>query len=181
MLGSFLLASLCMGCMNPKSCLRDDNTYWMLSDSVIYKQLGPSLTDIFFSSDCVKCYHITYKDSIDNNSDTQVIENYVRDSLITTLSKSQSSVLQFVLLSNTCNYFDDTIKVQSPYIPCLEFEFVKKDNKPASLLVSLSDHSWKIVQDRQVHLSHNYTDMKSVERFCKYFMDKYYSKKGEVK
>lgn len=179
-LGSLLLTSICIGCINPKTCLKSENTCWMLSDTIINKQLGQNLADIFFCPDSVKCYYITYKDSIKNN-DIQVIKSYVRDSSFIDLNESQISILQFVLPSNLRNYSDDTIKVQSPYIPCLEFEFTKKGKNSASILVSTSDHSWQIVQKGKVHSTYNYVETKSIERFCQYFIDRQYNKKGETK
>lgn len=178
--GGVLLTSVCMGCINPKTCLKDENTCWMLSDTVIHKQLGQNLTDIFFYPNSVRCYYISYKDSV-KNCDKQVIKSYVRDSLFIDLNKSQIATLQFILPSNFYNYSNDTIKVQSPYIPCLEFEFSKKGNKPASILVSTSDHSWQIVQNGIVHSTHNYVESRSIERFCQYFINKHHNKKGETK
>lgn len=172
-----VLASVIMsGCLNTRHCTVNDSLAWMVSDSIVINRLGDSLSQTIFIPDIVKCYHLSYKDSIDQKTDTQVVDGYVRDSLIVILNTSQTAVLQYLLPSNVRNYSTDTIQVQSPYRPHWEFEFMKQDTLSASIVISISDHSWQIVKEGKLQLSYNYVDIKAVERFCDYFLDMYISK-----
>lgn len=177
-----VLASIIMsGCVNSQLCTVNESSEWMVSDSIVINQLRDSLSQTIFIPDIVKCYHLSYKDSIDERADIQVVDGYVRDSLITTLNTSQIAVLQYLLPSNARNYSTGTILVQSPYRPIWEFEFVKQETLPASIVLSISDHSWQIVKEGKLQLSYNYVETKAIERFCDYFLDMYISKKSIVK
>lgn len=176
-IGCSLMASFCMGCMNSKTCLSSNNEQWLFADSVISEKLGDELSDKLFAPDEVKCYSIVYKDSI-GEKDVVLTKNFVRDTLIAKVSPSQLSILQFVLLCNETNYSKDSIKIQSPFRPVVEFEFVKKNHNNSSIVFSLSDHTWMIVEGGVKKLQYNYCDSKLLERFCNLFLE---SKKGGMK
>lgn len=172
-LGGFFLTSMCMGCIIPKNCLKDEDTHWMLSDTVIYKQLGPNLTDIFFSPDSVKCYYLIHKDSI-RGQDTISIKGYVHDSMLAVLNKEQIGIFQYVLLSNKGSYSRDSIvKIEAPYMPIIEYVFFKNKNTSASVVLSTSDRTWSVFYEGKEFFHYNYTDSRIVERFCNYFLDMY--------
>lgn len=102
--------------------------------------------------------------------------HYVRDSLIAKLSVSQINMLQFNLLSDEENYKEDSIKVRSPYVPCIEFCFEKKKKNPVHVIVSLSDFSWTIVYDDKKQGNWNYADKRLMERYCKMILGDIYKK-----
>lgn len=170
----FSLSVFMTACANTKTNMADtlNETKWMLTDSVWVKQIGDSLKQVLFMPDTVKCYHISYKDKI-KEKDIEVVKDYVRDSLISILNSSQISVMQYVFISNPANYTNDTILVQAPYLPTLEFEFVKKGYNSISLVISTLDRSWRMmIQGKEIH-AHNIAEVKQVERFCYYFMNIY--------
>ncbi|WP_304649161.1 hypothetical protein, partial [uncultured Duncaniella sp.] len=60
---------------------------------------------------------------------------------------------------------------QSPNIPAVEFEMYKIGYGPLSVIVSLSDFSWKIERESEEICSYNYVEHKEMSRFCNYFID----------
>ena len=177
----FSLLVFMTACANTKTVVMDrsNETNWMLTDSVWVKQIDDSLKQVLFTPDTVNCYHISYKEKI-KEKDIEVVKDYVRDSLITKLNSSQISVMQYVLISNPANYANDTILVQSPYFPTLEFEFAKKDYNSISIVISILDRSWRMMSmGKEIH-AHNIAEVKQLERFCNYFMD-IYERKEEKK
>lgn len=176
MLSVIAFSVIMAGCANTKICTISDNSKWMCNDSVIEMKLGKEINRALFMPDITKCYHIIYEDSASVKNKVSVVDSYVRDSLLASLNVSQVSVLQFLLLSNPENYATDSINVQSPYLPSLEFEFVKEDTTVVSVVVSTLDHSWQIVKNGKQLMTYNFVDTKNVERFCKYFLDMYNSK-----
>lgn len=174
---SFLCAVFCLtvvitACANTKVVVstNSNNAEWMLTDSTLVKQIGDSLKQVLFEPDTVKCYHISYKEKL-KDKDVEVVKGYVRDSLVTILSVSQTSVLQFILLSDAANYSNNSILVQSPYLPTLEFVFGKKNYEPVSVVISTLDRSWQIVwRGKQIH-THNIGNNNQVERFTNHFMN----------
>lgn len=126
----------------------------------------------------MKCYHISYKEKI-KEKDVEVVKDYVRDSLIAELNSSQISVMQYVLISNPANYANDTILVQSPYFPTLEFEFGKKGHASISIVISTLDRSWKMVSKGNEIYAHNIAEVRQVERFCNYFLNIYVRKEDK--
>lgn len=177
----FSLLVFMTACANTKKVVIDtsNETNWMFTDSVWAKQIDDSLKQVLFAPDTVNCYHISYKEKI-KEKDIEVVKDYVRDSLITKLNSSQISVMQYVLISNPANYANDTILVQSPYFPTLEFEFAKKDYNSISIVISILDRSWRMMSmGKEIHV-HNIAEVKQLERFCNYFMD-IYERKEEKK
>lgn len=176
----FNLVVFMTACANTKAVESEtlNESNWMLTDSALVEQIGDSLKQVLFTPDIVKCYHISYKDKI-REKDIEVVKDYVRDSLITNLNSSQLSVMQYVFISNPANNIDDTILVQSPYFPTLEFEFTKKDYNSISIVISILDRSWRMMSmGKEVH-AHNIADVKQVERFCNYFMNIYERKEDK--
>lgn len=167
-----LCAMVMTGCMNAKVCADvGGGSEWMTEDSAVVKKIGNDLGNVLFAPDSVRCYGIAYKGNIDRRKDREVVDGYVRDEFIATLNQSQTAVLQFLLLSNVKNYETDSIKVQSPYMPHLEFA-MHKDTTEVSVVVSNLDQSWQIVKGGKLQSSGNYVDSKAIERFCNYFIEK---------
>ena len=107
---SFLCAVFCFSvfmtaCANNKTVISEKTggAEWMMTDSIFVKQIDDSLKYVLFEPDTVKCYHISYKEKI-KEKEYEVVKDYIRDSLISVLSASQISVLQYVLLSDATNY-----------------------------------------------------------------------------
>ncbi len=179
-MGSFMLFSLCMGCAPQKNCQKEDKALPIPSDSVICSHLDQQLAEILFMPDSVLCYHLSYRDTI-AKGDVQTLQGYFRDSLIARLDSVQTAGLQSLLPAVPRNYYEDTLKVQAPYLPVLEFEFNKKGKNPVGIVLSLSDHTWQIAREGKAVLSYNYVGKDSVERFCKQFIDMYYNPKKDDK
>lgn len=170
----FSLFIFMTACAEKKTIVKEttNEINWMLTDSVFTKQIDDSLKQILFTPDTVKCYHISYRDKIDEK-DVEVIKDYVRDSLISILNFSQISAMQYILISNPTNYSNDTIRVQAPYLPTLEFEFRKKSFSPISIVISTLDHSWQITSRKKEIHNHNFAETSLIERFCNYFVSRY--------
>lgn len=176
----FCLSFVITACANTKFVVSDNsnNAEWMLTDSTLVKQIGDSLKQVFFDPDTVKCYHISYKEKL-KEKDIEVVKDYVRDSLVSILSASQTNVLQYILLADVLNYSNDSVLVQSPYLPTVEFVFCKKDFKHVSVVISTLDRSWQILwSGKQIH-AHNIANTNQIERFINYFMNIFKKKESK--
>lgn len=140
--------------------------YSIPPDSIVYYKMGKSMSDVLFSPSKVTCYSIKGKATVDKE-DFELEPHYVRDSLIVKLTTSQIALLQFNLLSDEENYMEDSIKVRSPYVPCIEFCFEKKKLEAVHVVISLSDFSWSIIYDDKRQGNWNYADKRQMERYCK--------------
>lgn len=179
-IGSLVFLSLSVSCTSQKSCQAADRGLLESFDSIVCSHLDQQLSDILFSPDSVLCYHLSYKDTI-SKEDVQTLQGYVRDSLIARLDSVQTSMLQSLLPAEPRNYNVDSVKVQSPYFPILEFEFNKRKHTSVGIVVSLSDHVWQVAKEGKVMLSYNYANKDSIECFCEQFIDKYYNPKKDDK
>lgn len=168
----FLLSFFMAACASDKATVTEKSgeAGWMVADSMLADQLDDSLRNVLFDPDTVKCYHLSYKDKI-KERDVEVVKDYVQDSLVSVLPTSQTCILQYVLLSDISNYSNDTVLVQSPYLPILEFRFEKKGLQPVSIVISTLDRSWQMIRDGKCVHSHNIAATRQVERFCSYFMN----------
>lgn len=175
LLWNIISIALFTSCIPTRSCLSDDTIQWMLSDSIIGTYLPNDLHEILSTPDVVNCYHVIYKDTISQEK-ANVLNHFVQDTLLVKLNVSQISVLQYILLSNEQNYLNDSIKVQSPCLPRLEFEFLR-DKEKASIFISNLDHTWHIMQNGKIVLSNAFTDVNLIERYCNYFLIPYYQQK----
>ena len=97
-------------------------------------------------------------------------------SLIAKLTSNQITLLQFNLLSDEENYKEDSIKVKSPYVPCIEICFEKKKQQPVHVIISFSDYSWTVVYDDKRQFNWNYADKRQIERLCKMIMGDVFNK-----
>lgn len=148
------------GCINVKKCV-DGGIDWMLATSNL--PLNDSVVSVFKSPDHVSCYKLFINDS----------DSVMRDTVpAIDMTKEQITVLQYLLLFDSRNYTSDSLVVQSPNIPVIEFEMEKKGYIPISVIVSFSDLSWNIVCDEETIGSYNYADHCGVRRFCNYFIQK---------
>ncbi|MDE7456859.1 MAG: hypothetical protein K2M96_09180 [Prevotella sp.] len=136
----------------------------------VCKSLGKSLTEILFSPNKVKVYSLKGVENVEKN-DIEIDDHFVRDTLITTLDAKQIALLQYLLLANEENYKNDSVQIRSPYIPSLEFEFVKKKEQTAHVLISLQDRTWTIIYDGKVQCNWNYTNKELIKRFSNYFVE----------
>lgn len=149
--------------------------YSIQPDSCVHSNLGKTMSEILFNPSKVTCYTIKGKSTVEKE-DYELEPHYVRDSLIAKLSVSQINMLQLNLLSDEENYKEDSIKVRSPYVPCIEFCFEKKKKNPVHVIVSLSDFSWTIVYDDKKQGNWNYADKRLMERYCKMILGDIYKK-----
>lgn len=171
-----IMVLVCSTSMSSCSAANEKTTkYAIQPDSSVYYTLGKSMSDILFSPTKVLCYTIQGKATI-SKEDYELEPHYVRDSLIAKLNANQIYLLQFNLLADEKNYKEDSMKVRSPYVPCLEFCFEKKKMEPVHVIISLSDFSWTIVYDDKRQFNWNYEDKRLIERFCKLILGEVYKK-----
>lgn len=148
---------------------KQDNHALLSPNKKIVSTLGNRLTDILFSPKQVDCYYLVATDSI-KHGETEIEPDIVVGEKLSRLSKEEIAVLQYILLSDTGSYNNDSVAVMSPYKPCLDFQFSRK-KETAHILVSLSDFSWAIVYDGKRQCRHNY-HTNELERFCAYYLSK---------
>ncbi len=163
------------GCFGTKTSTKDLCEPWLKPDSSVYRHLGERLSSILFSPDSVKCYHLAYRDTVDKKKD--INDNFIRDRFLCRLSKEQTVVLQYVLMNNYRSYSHDSIRVQAPYLPSVEFLFIKQDSLKASVIISTSDMTWTVVSGNKTLFNYDYVDIKVVNRYCNELINKYYCKK----
>lgn len=164
-----ILLSLIFSTSSFASCngLKEKTTkYQIKPDSTVYTTLGKTMSDILFAPTKVTCYLLKGKSTV-AKEDFELAPHYVRDSMIVKLNVNQISILQFNLLASEDNYKEDSIKVRSPYVPCVEFCFEKKKQQPLHVIVSLSDFSWTILYDDKKQGNWNYANKRLMERYCK--------------
>lgn len=139
--------------------------YSIQPDSAVYCNLGKTVSDVLFSPKKVTCYTIKGKATVEKG-DCELEPHYVRDSLVAKLNDEEIGILQFTLLADEENYGQDSVKVRSPYVPCIELCFEKK-KQVAHVIVSLSNFSWTIMYDDKKLGNWNYSNKRLMERYCK--------------
>ena len=139
-------------------------------DSIVYRNLGKSLSEILFSPSKVKVYSLKGVEHVGEN-DVEIESHFVRDTLIATLDVKQIALLQYLLLASEENYKNDSVQIRAPYLPQLEFEFTKKKGQTAHVVISVNDRTWTIVYDDKVQFNWNYANKGLVARFCNYFIE----------
>ena len=139
-------------------------------DSVVYKSLGKSLSEILFSPSKVKVYSLKGVENV-GESDVEIEDHFVRDTLIATMDANQVALLQYLLLTNEENYKNDSTQIRAPYLPQLEFEFTKKKGQVAHVVISVNDRTWTVIYDDKVQFNWNYANKRIVTRFCNYFIE----------
>lgn len=80
-------------------------------------------------------------------------------------------------MNNYRSYSHDSIRVQAPYLPSVEFLFIKQDSLKASVIISTSDMTWTVVSGNKTLFNYDYVDIKVVNRYCNELINKYYCKK----
>lgn len=135
-----------------------------IPDSAMCARLGNTVADVLFNPTKIVCYSLTGKAEVEKE-DVEIESHYVRDSEIGVLSSKMLPVLPFILTTDEANYSRDSIQVKSPYMPQLEFEFIKK-NVQAHVLISLSDYSWTLIYDGKKQFNYNYQNKRAITRFC---------------
>lgn len=144
---------------------------WIHPDSIAFSNLGKRLTDMLMNAKQVRVFALRPKEKV-TADDVEIEPHFVRDTLLTTLTKEQAVVLKYSLISCGANYFKDTTNIPlAPYCPIIEFEFSKK-KEVAHVFVSLSDFKWGINYDGKTQFKYNYGDGTFVHRFCNYFLSK---------
>lgn len=149
--------------------------YVVHPDSSVYCTLGKTMSDVLFSPNRVTCYLLKGK-SVVAKEDYEIEPHCVRDSLVSKLSVSQINMLQFLLLGDYENYKEDSIKVKSPYVPCIEFCFERKKQQPVHVIISLSDFSWTVFFDDKRQFNWNYDNKRLMERYCKMILGESFNK-----
>lgn len=142
----------------------------IVPDSSVYKTLGKTLSEVLFSPTKVNVYTLKGVENV-GKDDVEVEDHFVRGSLLTTLSAKQVAILQYLLLCNEENYKNDSIQIRAPYLPQLEFEFVKKKSAPAHVILSPNDRTWTVVFDDKKQFNWNYAQKELVTRFCNFFLE----------
>ena len=171
-----ILLPVMAGCANSQACVSEEIPFWLTPDSTICSHLDGDLKKVLFMPDSVKCYVLVQKDSISEKG-LSPVENYVRDSLMAEFGVRETTVLQYVLLSNPQSYSTDSVKIEAPYLPILEFVFSRENSSSASVILSVSDRSWAIMYDNKQQFRYNYADWRTVERFCSFYINEYFKTK----
>ncbi len=136
-----------------------------MSDSAVTKHFNEKLLGLLSVPDSVKCYSFKYNKGK---------RDYMRDTLLAVLDNKQIAILQYLLVGNPCSYEVDSIKIEAPYIPVVEYEFLNsKDSLSASVVISTSDKSWCLFCKDKKIFKNTYGDARMVERFCDYFLNMY--------
>lgn len=147
---------------------------WLMPDSVVYNTLGKRLATVLFSPQSVKCYYLVGKEKVEKE-EVEIEPHFVRDTLLATLKPTEIAVLQYTLIKPAESYLQDSLKVMSPYMPILEFEFTQKKEK-AHVVVSLSDLTWTVIYDDKRQFNFNYTNRGLINQFCMFYVSKFKSK-----
>ena len=166
------------GCANSKGYVAHEIPSWLAPDSTICSHLDGELKEVLFMPDSVECYVLARKDSVPEN-ELSPVEGYARDSLMAKFDIQETTVLQYVLLSNPRSYSTDSVKIEAPYLPVLEFVFFRENMSPASVILSVSDRSWVVMYDGKRRFKYNYADWRAVERFCSFYSNEYFKTKGK--
>lgn len=147
---------------------------WMLPDSSAYNKLGKRLSTVLFSPQKVNCYYLIGKEKV-GKDDVEIENNFVRAKLLASLKSDEIAVLQYSLLKPAKSYEKKgSVIVMSPYMPIIEFEFIKKKEK-AHVVISLSDMTWTIIFDDKKQFNYPYANGELVAQFCNYYISKYKS------
>ena len=176
---NFLMSIGLMLCLSLSTCANNPPAKkekpicdeWLLPDSAAYNKLGKRLATILFAPQKVKCYQLIGKEKVEE-SDIEIEQNFVRDTLLATLKSEEIAVLQYALLKPAKSYEKDSIMVMSPYMPILEFEFTKKKEK-AHVVVSLSDMTWTVFYDDKKQFNYNYANKELFAQFCNFYLSHY--------
>lgn len=173
LIGLSLCISLCSSsCFSTRTCTRGDEMDWIMTDSFVISHFSEELRDLLSTPDSVKCYSIKY--IVDKES-----QGYMRDIQLAVLDSKQIAILQYLLVGNPHSYKADTVKIEAPYIPIIEFEFLKDDSISASIIISISDRSWSLFNKDKRFVKNTYGDACMIERYCDYFLN--LSKKNDKK
>jgi hypothetical protein len=147
---------------------RDKNGI-MKTDSIVQKALGDSIADVLFNPKKVNCYRLKVVEKVEEG---QVVaekfdngEVCVRDGFVCSLTDKEKTLLQYLLLADPKNYEQAKPVIRSPYIPMIEFEFIKK-KEIVRVLISTTDFSWTIIYKGKVMSNWNYTDRSAINRVC---------------
>lgn len=153
-----------------KEVKAEKGSNWIQPDSTVKAILGNHLTSVLFSPSKVCCYFHKGVEKV-SHDDFSIEEGYVRDTLLSRLSIEQIAFLQYALLRAERNYSLDSIPIRSPYMPVLEFRFVKKKEE-AYVMVSPIDFTWTLYYDGKQQMHWNYADKQLLSEFFEYFLSK---------
>lgn len=152
---------------------------WLMPDATVMEKLGNRLATILFAPQTVKCYSLVGKEKVEEG-EIEIEPNFVQDSLLATFGPKEMAVLQYALLKPSKSYENDSIKVMSPYVPAITFEFKRKNDK-ANVVISLSDMTWTVVYDGKTQFNYNYANKELIHEFCKYFINNNKTKQTKTK
>ena len=147
---------------------------WMMPDSTVYARLGKRLAGVLFAPQNVRCYRLVGKEKV-MEGDVEIESNFVRDTLLSILRPDEVAVLQYALIRPQDSYATDSVRVMSPYLPVLEFEFCK-NKETAHVIISLSDMTWTVMYDDKRQFNYNYANEHLLSQFCRFYLGKYNSK-----
>jgi hypothetical protein len=158
----------------------DQSGSMFMPDSVVYKSLGKTLSEILFSPTKVKVYSLKGVENVGKN-DVEIEDHFVRDTLIATMDAKEVALLQYLLLTDKENYKNDSVQIRSPYIPLLEYEFTRKKGQVAHVIISLQNMTWTVIYDDKKQFNWNYANKQLVKRFCHYYIERNNKIKKEEK
>ncbi len=146
-------------------------TRWNAPDSAARAIMGNRLSELLLTPKKVEMYTVTYRDSAHINN-APIERDFVIDSLIHKLTKEQTAVLDYILLTDSRNFSVDTTAIPMiPHRPAYAFKFInKKDN--AIVWYSPGDYTWGIRYEGRNLFWYNVSDPESINRFCRNFTKK---------
>lgn len=142
---------------------------WLMPEHFVVEKLGNRLASVLFAPQSVRCYSLVGKEKVEEG-DIEIEPNFVQEELLATLRPNEIVVLQYALLKPANSYENDSIVVMSPYIPAIEFEFRRKNEK-ANVVISLSDMTWTVIFDGKAQFNYNYANKDLISQFCKFYIN----------
>ncbi|MBO4373280.1 MAG: hypothetical protein J5826_10130, partial [Bacteroidales bacterium] len=135
----------------------------IVPDSVITQILGDTVADVLFNPKSAVLY-LSKNRKKKSDKEVEIVQGFVRDTLIAKLSPNDIGILQFILLSDTQNYKLDSVKIKSPYMPTYEIVFAKK-KETVQVLISFSDNFWEIKRNNKTVCKYNFACRAQLDRF----------------
>lgn len=167
---SGILVFLFIACCAFTSKTKKITSQKAINQTAIRAELGNTLADLLLDPTTVTCYSVKGKEKV-TPDDYELEPHYVRDSLCGVLSDEAVAVLTFILTSDEGNYSKDSMMIKSPYMPEIEFSFVRKKQE-AHVLVSLTNFSWSVIYDGKKQFNYDYLDQRNIARFCEMILKK---------
>lgn len=153
---SLLIAALC--CCLLIACAAGRHTPVRQVPAYVIELLGDSTAQLLSCPDQVTFYALQ-----NEAGGAEIFPGYYRRDEGKKLSFDEIAVFRFLVIENPVNYKPMEFVMSAPFLPFAEFEFQKGKTR-LSILVSTSDRSWALVQDKVRMKVFTFCDADAVER-----------------